>query len=444
MSENSRKDGQKARFEAYKRKKRRENRHRAYALLLFFLVLTLFVFVMLFRIMGRQRPRPRFMFLTEEKLSSELETTALLIRDESVYNAPIDGLFRSFVPQGGRVAKQMKLGQILPPGKEDQLRLIEKAENDVNDRRYELLEEGKGGDATRVFEASREAIRRNLRIYYDDLLKGSTARAPEIEAEIRLTLEQRLDDINNYEFQDPELSSLIAYRENLEKGLNGEVQTIFSENSGLFMRRLDGLENDLTPDMALSISEEETRNFLKRAGEARAVDETVEAGKPFYKLCRSIEQYCVMILPRGKVSSEDENTRLRLSCPANGVDLKDARIIRVEEARGGTLVVCSSRQNLEAFSSMRKAPLLVHLHESRGLRVPKTALINYREGNVEAEIKLISGGYVHKTAVKIIEDNARYALIEGLENGEYPVEVSTMILLNPQSMEEGEPIVISN
>ncbi len=47
-------------------------------------------------------------------------------------------------------------------------------------------------------------------------------------------------------------------------------------------------------------------------------------------------------------------------------------------------------------------------------------------------------GYIQKTSVKIVEHNEDYALIESLEQAEYPIDISTMIVLNPQDVTVGD------
>lgn len=433
-------DQKRLKLEAYKRRRVREQKNRAYGITVLLLILAVITIFMILRVMGRQRPEARYMFLTEEWLSKEVEADALIIRDETVYKSPIEGIFRSFVPQGSKVAKKADLGEILPKDKIAELRQIEKANNDVNDRRYELIEQGKGGDARRIFEAGNEAVRRNLGILYDYLILNDNSKTAEIESELRLTMEQRVEDIRSFEFEDPELERLTAYRDTLENAASGSKQTIVSEASGVFIRYVDGLESELNKETALSMTPEQLEKYLGKARSGSTMIEEVKAGDPLYKLSRDINQYFVMLIPRGYVSSSDEHTALRVYSPLNGVELNDAYIVRVEETRQGSLLVFRSNRALESFCAMRRAPLKLYLKENKGLRVPKSALIGYKEGNLEAEVKLVYGGYVHTCPVKISETNTYYALIQPVDNTPYPIEVSTMILLNPESMEEGDPI----
>lgn len=395
-----------------------------------------------FLLIWQVRPKPRFLFLTEEWLANELEVDALIVRDETVYDAPVTGLFRSFIPQGSKVAKSSQIGQIIPADSKDELRKLDKANNDVNERRYELLSDGRGGNVARVFEASEEAIRRNLHVFYDGLAEGKIAEIPELELDLRLIIEQRLEDAKVFDFDDEDLNNLISQRDRLEEAALNDIRAINADVSGIFVRQLDGLERELNPETALSMSAAELQKHLSSAGQL-AVSEEVKAGDPLFKLLRSGEQYFVCFVPNKSlplVADLKNVSSVRVYCPTNGIEIKQADIVRQESGANGSVLVFSTRQNLSAFASMRKAPLKIFLNEKQGLRVPKTALIDYQEGNVEAGLKTIEGGYVHQQTVRIIRTNTEYALVESKEGSEFPLKVSTMILLNPQSMKEGEEL----
>lgn len=419
----------------------REKRNRRFTLAAVVLIIFAITLLLLISIWQR-RPVPRFMFLTEEWLIDEIETEALIIRDETVYNAPVAGIFTSEVAQGSKVARGARLGQIVPAGDMDQVRKLDKANSDISDRRYELLAEGKGGDARRVFEASEEAIRRNLHVTYDYLLDMDYYKLAEVEMDLRLIMDQRIEDAESYNFQDEELNRLISLRDGLQDSAFDSIRTINSEAPGTFIRQVDGLERELTPEFASTITIKELAQYLSQVKPVGPVTE-VKEGDPLYKLNRSPNQYFVALLPleyQSAMADFQSGSRLRIYSSSNGVTVKDAELIRQESSAQGNLVVFRSKQNVEAFASMRKAPLSLFVNEALGLRVPKTSLIGYQEGNVEAKLKIIDGGYVKETTVKITATNDQYALVESPEGAELKVRVSTMILLNPDSMKEGEAL----
>ncbi|MDD7402060.1 MAG: HlyD family efflux transporter periplasmic adaptor subunit [Eubacteriales bacterium] len=425
----------------YDRRFQRESKRRSFIMASAALLLLCMTLLLFLRIWQR-RPQPRFLFLTEEWLAQEVDLDALLIRDESVYKAPLDGIFRAFIPQGSRVSKDAWIGQILPEGDLEQVRKLDKANNDVNDRRYELLAEGRGGNAARVFEAGENSIHRNLHVFYDQMAADDYSKLAELEMELRLIMEQRLEDAQAFAFEDEELDRLISVRDRLEENSLDAIRNISSEASGIFIRQLDGLELDLVPELAMSITPQEVKSYLAKAPLPHLVEE-VKAGQDLYKLSRSSDQYFACFIPASslaKLSGLEEAGYVRVYCPANGITIKKANIVRFEAAPDGALLILQSRQNLESFVSMRKAPLTLYANESKGLRVPKTALVDYSPGNLEAGLKLVDGGYVQEARVKIVSTNEEYALVESLPDSPYKVEVSTMILLNPDSMQAGEPL----
>lgn len=445
MSRNPRPVQQEIARSNYDRRFQREGKRRSFiaaSVALILLCLTLLLFLRIWQ----RRPQPRFLFLTEEWLAQEVDLDALLIRDETVYKAPLDGIFRAFVPQGSKVAKGARIGQILPEGDLEEVRKMDKANNDVNDRRYELFAEGKGGNAARVFEAGENAIHRSLHVFYDQVAADDYSKLPELEMELRLVMEQRVEDAQAFSFKDEELDRLISIRDRLEENALDSIRNISSEASGIFIRQLDGLELDLVPEYALSITAKELKNYLAQATLPQSVEE-VKSGQDLYKLSRSPDQYFACFIPTAslaKLSGLEEAGYVRIYCPANGITIEKANIVRFEAAGDGALLVLQSRRNLESFVSMRKAPLTIYANESKGLRVPKSALVDYSQGNVEAGLKIVDGGYVQEARVKILTTNEEYALVESLPDSPYTVEVSTMILLNPDSMAAGEPLTDNN
>lgn len=491
------KTNQRSELERYSSRHMRRKKSAFLRIATFILLLVIATMATILILMYRKKPEPHFMFLTEEVLSEEIDLNCLLVRDETVYNAPGDGIFRALIPQGSKVSKGMRLGQVLPLDSMEELRQLDKANSDVHDRRYELISQGKGGDAQRVFKAGDEEIRRNLSILFDALLDHDLHRIVEIDSEIRLVMAQRTEDAELLNLDDAELSQLIDYRDRLEAGSASKLTTVHSEASGIFIRSLDGLEKELNKERSLTMTAAELESYLKNSGEA-AVREEVKSGEPMYKLSRSIEQYFVCLIPRSSLSRYlSEHKVYKAYCAANGVSLSDLQIIRLEDSGKGQLLVFSGNDSLEAFVSMRSAPLRLTLHEVYGLRVPKSALLDYEEGNIEAKVKLVYGGFVRECNVKVLAANAHYAIIGQIDSrrpegeGEgpdlvrkqsaagatggtdkiepsvelpettgteeeipdrpvysqdspYPVAVSSIILLNPESMKEGDPIADAN
>lgn len=423
----------------YERRFRRKKKQRFFNLATFCLILLVFSLALFHLISGR-RPQPRFMFLTKDSLSRELEVQALIVRDETVYRAPVSGVYRSFVPQGSKVAKNAKVGQILPVDKAEDMRLLNKAENDVNDYRLALLAEGKAGNSRRIFEASNEEIYRSLSILYDHLIQDDQSKSAEIEAELRRTLQQRVEDVAAFDFHDEDLNQLIAERDRREQKLADSMSLMRSEVSGIYIRHMDGLESSLSPGILSEISVPEIRDAFKMPAPQLPSD-MIEAGDPVFKLIRSIYQYLVFEDPSSSFDQSDElRKQLRVYCPANGVTLKNCLVTQVRDLPKGTITVLRTSAAVDAFAAYRSIPLTLYLDEQEGLRVPKSVFMDYEPGNVEASLKIVNGGYVHAVKVKITAENPYYALIEPLENSPYPIEVSTMVVLDPASVPEGEAL----
>lgn len=428
-----------AEMERYRKQQKRERKQMIFRRVLLLLLLVIITILSIIIILNRSKPEPNFLFLTVQPLSEEAQADCLIVRDETVYSAPANGYFHSFIPQGSKVAKGEKLGQVVSAESLDALRQIDKANQDVDERRMSLLAKGEGGSAQQIFQSSDEEIRRNIRLFYDLVLSRQENKVAEVDSNLRLLMAQRVLDVENIEFEDGELERLQAYRDGLEEASRGQFVEVLSEHAGSFIRTVDGLEEELIPDKLATITEKELKDYLARSGGGSQA-EILEAGDPMYKLSRSIDYYFVTVIPRGFRSLIERGSQLSASCAANAVELNSLVVERIEEVKEGTLLVLRADTMLEAFAGMRRADLRLNLSRSKGLRVPKTALIGYEEGNLEADIKVVNGGFIRLCPVKILESNAYYALIEATEDSPYKVEVSSMVLLNPESMKEDDPI----
>lgn len=408
------------------------------------ILITIIAMVSILRILGRQKPQARFMFLREDSLKRSYETTALIIRDEHVVNSPIEGEFVASFAQGSRVANDQVVGQIVAPDELNRVNEMYKAESDLIDRRYELLQGEQGSEARRIAEKKDGEINEIFtRFYALDELQDTAALRTLSEA-LRLTLEQRSQDLAQVKFKDSEYQQALEHYESLRRLVENEATVVKAPESGIISYAIDGFE-ELTIDDIDAKENRELYNLLHDAPQGRSRSKTTfKEQEPLLKMIHGIRQYFVCYLPSGLGEDLAVNQRITGRSLDLGMDFDSLSIRRVEETRQGTLLVLEAKSGLERLSAQRVCRLSLDLAQERGLKLPRQALIDFKPGKVEATIKIVSGGFVKETRIRVLDFNDDYALIESAEDAPAEdadiIEASTMVVVNPAAVDVGDPI----
>lgn len=423
------------------RRQTAQGQRRFVQLSLLVLIVAVLSLLAILSILGRQEAGVQSMFLSRAPIAIEIEGRALIMRDEREALAPRTGIFRSFVPAGTKLAKGALIGQIIPPDKEGELRKLKKVENDISERRLQLLELETKGFARRIFEYSDEQLRHKLHLLYQARAQGDNMKTAEIDADMKLILEQRAEDLRHYPFEDEELKQLLSYQKSLEEAVSHYIKEVRSERSGLFIRSIDHFHLQRMPDDAMDLQPVELDRLLKqtKAG-VLAVHPEVEAEQPFYKIANALDHYFALFVDPSYESIIRAGDRLRMECPDNGAIMTHCKILRAEPARKQLMLVIHSTDALEAFADMRSCRLKLFVNEQYGLRVPRGALMDFEAGKEEAQIRLIDRGMIQSCPVKVLGYNASYAIIGPVDDSPYPIAEASLIVLNPHEVEDGDDL----
>jgi ribulose bisphosphate carboxylase small subunit len=68
------------------------------------------------------------------------------------------------------------------------------------------------------------------------------------------------------------------------------------------------------------------------------------------------------------------------------------------------------------------------------------SLVDYKEKKTEASIMIVSEGLTQLRSVRILDHDDQYAIIEPIDDSENAPVVSTILVVNPDSVEEGQII----
>ncbi|MDO5734212.1 MAG: HlyD family efflux transporter periplasmic adaptor subunit [Eubacteriales bacterium] len=423
---------------------KRSNLSRNLFLATLILLITVVTLFLLLRILGSSKAVPRYIFIQEDSLERKYETLALIVRDEHIVKAGAEGEFISEFPQGTRVAKAELVGRVVGDNAKTRLSELNKAESDLIARRYELLNAEEGFEGRRIAEKKDLEIHSLMSRYYAIDKVKERGNLANISAALKLLLEQRSSDLRQVKFRDREYQQALENYENIKSLLANAAVSVSASESGLLSFSIDGHEELKIEDLQDKEGPELYELIRDCSGKAKLATGKVDAETPVFKIIHGINQYFITFLPAGLADEVETAQRISAESLDYGFELKRLRVLRAEETRQGTLLLLKADTGLAALSGQRLARLAIKLSSDRGLKLPRQALIDFKPGQVEAKVKIVSGGYVREIQVQILDFNSDYALIdnpedESLNSGEV-IGAATMVVVNPSAVKDGDPI----
>lgn len=417
---------------------RRKARNRALFLSIFVMATMLVTVVLIIAVMQQAKPSPRFIFIQKGVLAHTVQSTGLILRDEVVFNAPVSGLLKTMVTDGSRAAKGQKLALVIPADKEAQLKDLQKCEKDIVDLQTELMNDGKGAGAQAVFDESAASLAAIVNLVRGDISKGSLANLSAYSTSVAVILEQRTTKLVDIDFNDSRLDTLKATKVNLEKALGLASGTLTCSQPGIVSFKLDGLEEILTQDLAATIGTADYKNYISQTLTRTAASSTVTKDKPVLRISSNLSQSIVFLLPNTDASQFKVNDFISILVTADGLTLDNCRVLRSEAAGTDALVVLKTDRKVEWFSDRRTIQAELTVSSSTGMKVPVSALIDYNAPAAQAKLMIVTGGYTQTCLVDVVDIDREYAIVKAIDTEEYKPEISSILVVNPESIGEGD------
>jgi hypothetical protein len=425
-------------IERLMRIERRKARSRAVALSIFVLAIMLVTVLMIIAVMQQAKPQPRFVFIQEGEIAHKAQSTGLIIRDETIFNAPAAGLLKPLVTEGSRVASGQKLALIIPADKEEELKALQKCERDIVDLQTELMNNGKGAGAEAIFNESGASLLAIVNLVRADVVKGSLTNLSAYAASLDVILEQRTARLMKIDFKDARLDTLIQTQKSLEKALGLAAGTVVCQKPGIASFKLDGLETVLNQQMAKTIKQDEFEHDVSHAAAASTEDQSVKQNQPVLRISASLDQSLVFLLPDTDAALFVSGSFTSIDIPIDGVTIGNCQVTHSEMAGSAALVVFRTDRKVEWLADRRIFQAELTLSVTAGLKVPLSSLIDLDAAAGKASLMIIDGGYTRTCMVEVIDMDREYAIIKAIKSEKYKPAVSTILVANPQSIETGE------
>ncbi|MEA4888469.1 MAG: HlyD family efflux transporter periplasmic adaptor subunit [Clostridiaceae bacterium] len=417
---------------------RRKGRSRAASLAILVMLIMLVTFVAIILVMKQSKPRPRFVFLQQGELMHNIDSVGLIARDEAVFNAPADGILKPLTTEGSRVSKSQKLALIIPEGKEEDLKSLQKCENDMIDLQNELMSHGKGAGAKAIYDESAASLAAVINLVRSDASKGSLANLNAYEASLSVIMEQRTSKLMNIDFEDSRLVELKQTQKTLEQSLGLDAGTLICQKPGLVSFKLDGLEGILTLDAAASITAADYQKYIQDSNAVLTVSQTVAKDSPVLRIASNLYQYLIFLLPNTSPAGFIVDQFYSINVPNDGITIENCRVIRSEASGTDALVVFRTDRKVEWLSDRRLIQAELTLSSTTGLKVPLTSLIDFDETAGQSSIMIVINGYTRICKVTVKDHDRESAIIEPIDTETYKPSESNILVVNPDSIEEGE------
>lgn len=358
------------------------------------------------------------------------DTEAVVVRDETVIVAPIEGKVRLLVAEGERVkagtvvaeiCREEARQQLEPPlaeAKEElakfdayaRARLTE-LKNQVDSCRLDVENERRALDRAR---ASRDASGEEK--HKAALGRANTALAA---ASRRLAEEEKALKVRG--------QALAAKVQERERSYRQAVCELRAKEPGVVSFEFDGMENSLTPSSAKDLTPDRVRSLVTSPVSVSDGSEVAE-GEPVFRL---INNYRLLVL--AVLSNEDDqvlaSSRVRVAFgSASDMGLFPARVVsRGDPAPSGDRTVLVEVSGFpQELCAARRIRVRFVTRTCSGLTIPRRAIVRSGEGYlVYVPVNL---GVVRKP-VEIVGGDQDTVVVRGLKEGE-------RVLTNPSVVHE--------
>lgn len=420
---------------------RRKARSRAIFLSVLVLFIMLVMAVLILVVMRNTKPSPQFLFIQKGKLTHYVQGDVLILRDDSVADAPSSGQVKPLVTEGMRVSRGQKLALVIPTGLERQLDELDKCEQDIVDLQLELMSQGKGSGARAIYNESAVALSSIVNLVRGDVVNQTLRNLPAYEAAMTVIIEQRSGKLAAVDFHDARLDQLLMQKQSLEQSLGLASGTLTSSQPGIVSFHLDGFEESLGIAAIESLTYPTYQDALQKAQTFQTVAQEVGSGEPVLRVTSSLEHYLALYLEGVQPADLPADRRYTIHVPSEGIEITHCRLVRADNQGQGSFAIFRSDRRVEWFSDRRSFAAELAVSETEGMRIPRVSLIDFDTSSRTASILMVTGGYTRLVPVQILDYDREYAIIDSSPDaGEDDLKpsLSAVIVANPESIGEGE------
>lgn len=377
--------------------------------------------------------------ITYGSIDDTFNAEGVIIRDEYVINAPLEGRCIQEINEGEKV----QAGSVIA--------LLVKKDSDILFDKIKSLEE-------RILTLQKNKTA-NIELFSIDIDK--------LDNEIQSNLEKILDNSNKgilytIRFNKSEINRLVRKKASViattgeKTGEIAKIQNEINETNALIEQQkhqvvasgagivsyyIDGYEELLKTQDIKSLTPERINSLENKVLFTEVNAGTVSSGKPFIKIIYNNDFYVAVVADyeSSKKLKMNEVTTIRIN--ENGKSFT-ARLNYISpDYKGKVILAYKSDRSLSENAGLRKIHADVIRNSYSGLKVPVKALLNIDTAQMTAKLMVARSMISKNIEVKVLGINSEYAIIGNLEpNTINGIDLNLKYVLNPQNIREGQII----
>lgn len=298
-----------------------------------------------------------------------VDTTCFFARDEVVYSAETSGTVYNSYSDGMRVRSGALVSTVYS--------------GEVSDENLQMLKaiDKKIESAKALSAAGTESVipdESNLENRIDTYKYNIISAALDNDIESIKKYKNAINSLRSgvsMTNQEAGVAELEAEKVRAESQIGGTKQEIITQNTGVFLSVLDGMEHILTPE---NVKELTVRDFEKiTVNKTKTTNKTVIEGDSVCKVVNNHQWYIVCSVGAERVEDTKLNSNVTMRFDEiPGVDVT-GKIIHMSEVQDGKcIVVIESSQYVESAYSMRSSSMELIFKSYSGYKLPIYAIRN--------------------------------------------------------------------
>lgn len=337
---------------------------------------------------------------------------AYIVRDETVYYSPSDGIVYNISEDGDRVAQDAAVSTVYN-GDADQTTLKKLHTIDSKISRLET-----SGHSSDLYKADSDSTENRISDKMSEIFEYAQQNNVE-------EIHDAKDDINNIRknagvSENTRIEVLRTEREKTEKSISAGKKDIVSDRSGIFSSYVDGLETVLSPDRA----EEYTPaylNSLKPDTSEYINGKKIVSGTPICKVMNNHIWYIAGIASSERVEmlKEKKNVTVRFTNLTENDVNGEISYISEPDSKGDCVFMVKVGTYLESAFSYRNVNAQIIFEEHSGYRIPTDA-IRTGEGISDYYVYARKGSESYKCDIDVLYSDTEegYSIIASKEKAE--------------------------
>lgn len=331
-------------------------------------------------------------------IENVVTTEGYSVRDEKILLDKEGGIINSYVAEGERVSKGMRVAAYYNANVDADKQ--EKLKN-LNERILNL-----------------ERLKNNSKVSADGSVATdaiTTDKVPEIVRcahigsgaylnNIKLELEELIDEKIASDSEDVTtlIEELKTEKNNIEKSITGEKKDIYATTAGVYSIGKDDYENVLSYEKTSELSVKDFYNL--------SVSNDTKTDTGAIKIVNNYEWRLVAVVPEKKISSVKKGTLVNLRFSDYGNEMYKAEIIHISEPSSGKVVLVLQADSFaECVFNNRKLNVDIVFSTESGLKISKDAV---KVINSQTGVYIIKKSTVRFRKINILASDDKYVIVE--------------------------------